>query len=219
MSSAISAQNTLTQFQKQTAGKFVKNFVPEKVKLYEVHWQGMDTLALSPETIMKLKYPAGLRGVLVGEVTLNAARSGMLGGDVITAVEGRPITSLEDLVKQSKTVRNRSQAVISVMRKGKRKENGNFTVSKYKFMLHSRDGVLGFGQGEGAPQILPGDPSPHPYRGLCTTCHSIGSGFELAPDPDLIVLPPPIITTAQMQAKQMAHRERGACQACHQIRN
>ena len=104
------------------------NFVPTSVQLYEAHWQGMDTRLLTAELRRKLRLPQGLEGILVGEVSLAAGRSGLLGGDVIVAVEGQPVTTLEAFQEATRTVASRTQASIAALRKsGPKDATGNRT--------------------------------------------------------------------------------------------
>ncbi len=192
------------------------NYVGPGIQIYEAHWQGMDTKQFNEEIRRKLKYPRGFNGVLIGEVTMAAADSGLRAGDVIVLLEGVPVTTLEDFQRQTKTLRARRQAAVSVMRKGKQTQDGRFIMSRRTFVLRAND-QLGFAQVETAPMIVAGDPPPHPYRGPCTRCHAIGEGFELVPDPDLINLPPPTIAAAVAAQGQPPHRDFGPCEACHVI--
>ncbi len=194
------------------------NFIPASVQLYEAHWQGMDTRLLTAELRRKLRFPVGLEGVLVGEVSLAAGRSGLLGGDVIVAVEGQPVSSLESFQEATRMVADRTQATIAVLRKvGPKDLAGNRAAMVRMTVALAAERPLGFAQAEGAPMIKAGDPRPHPDRGPCTQCHSIGSGFELAPDPDLITLPPPVLPRDVASRGARPHEDRGPCQACHVI--
>lgn len=191
------------------------NFVPRKLKVFEGHWQGMDGRLMTEELARKLNYPRGVQGVLLGEVTLNAAFSGLLGGDVVVRIDDTPVTNMEDFQAATRNVANRSEARISVIRKDNRP--GAPVLRKLTVVLREAEGGLGFAQLEGAPMILPGDPRPHGYRGACTDCHPVGQGFELAPDPDLISLPPPAITRDAVTRGVSPHEIRGPCEACHVI--
>ena len=187
------------------------NYIPRRLKVFEGHWQGLDARLLTVELARKLKFPPNLRGALLGEVTLNAANAGLLAGDVITKVEDVPIASIEDLQEASRMVMNRSEAHLTVIRK-----DGH--AFRTLILTLRADRGLGFVQVEGAPMIQPGDPRPHPYRGQCTDCHTVGTGFELAPDPDLISLPPPVISRKTADVGVSPHEDRGPCEACHVIR-
>jgi hypothetical protein len=193
-----------------------KNYIGSRLELHEAHWQGMDTRKLDRELRRKLKYPRGLQGILVTEVTLVAAKSGLLAGDVIVAVADTPVTTLETFQQATKMIAQRPEAELQLFRKGKEKEGGRYPVRRERVVLRSGS-ELGFAQLEGAPMILPGDMRPHPERGPCTSCHAIGKGFELTPDPDLIVLPPPPISSASVAAQSSPHADRGPCTACHSV--
>ncbi len=199
------------------AGLRPPNYIPSDIQLFEAHWQGMDARLLDSELRRKLKYPRGLLGILIDEVTLNAARAGFLAGDVIVQVVNRRVTTLEEFQQSSRAVRGLRQASITVLRKGDWKEDGRFAMRRITLALRG-DPDLGFAQVEAAPMILPGDGRPHPYRGACTSCHTVGIGFELTPDPDLITLPPPPISHAIVVKEVSPHRNRGPCEACHVIR-
>ncbi|MBT7478206.1 MAG: magnetochrome domain-containing protein, partial [Gammaproteobacteria bacterium] len=187
------------------------NFIGADIKLYEAHWQGMDVMKLTAELRKQLGYPMGMQGVIINEVTLNAALSGMLGGDIIVAVKDMPVVDLETFQFATRQVKDLRHAAVTVMRKGERKDlNGRYMMRQMVYMIRARL-ELGFAQVEGAPMILPGDPRPHAYRGPCTDCHTVGSGTFTMPDPDLIILPPPNLTSAEIAAGKRPHRDRGAC--------
>ncbi len=192
------------------------NFIPKKIALSEAHWQGMDTMRLTSELRRKLRFPRGLKGILIDEVTLNAAKSGFLAGDVIVQVNNDRVTTLEEFQQSSRKVRNLSQVPLTVLRKTDQTQNGRFAITRMTLLLRGEPD-LGFAQVEAAPMIAPGDGRPHPYRGSCTGCHTIGKGFELTPDPDLIILPPPVITKATADKGVSPHLDRGPCIACHTI--
>lgn len=175
------------------------------IKLSEGHWQGMDAMPLSAEIKTKLKLPMTLEGVLLGETTMAAARSGLLAGDVLVAVERNPITTLEELQQQSKRVAQKEAVTLTAYRNGK----------LLNFVMRAPDGVLGFAQMETAPMIFASDQRPHANRGPCTDCHAIGTTGHITPDPDGILLPAPVIRVGVMRP----HSDRGPCQACHAITN
>ncbi len=193
----------------------VPNYVPRRLKVFEGHWQGMDGRLMTEELARKLNYPRGIQGVLLGEVTLNAAFSGLLGGDIVVKVDEFPVATMEDFQAATREIMNRTEARIGVLRKDSRP--GAPVLRKLTVVLRS-ESSLGFAQLEGAPMILAGDPRPHGYRGACTECHPIGQGFELTPDPDLISLPPPPITRDIAAKGTSSHEVRGPCEACHVIR-
>ncbi|MBF0308769.1 MAG: magnetochrome domain-containing protein [Magnetococcales bacterium] len=177
-------------------------FLNPKARLSEGHWKGLEALPLSLELKKKLGLPMELQGLLVDEVTLNAAEAGLLAGDVIVSVNGNAVNSLEGLLAETKKVQMAKSASILVYRKGKLQQ----------FVLKARTN-LGFAQVETAPMILPGEIMPHPYRGPCTECHAIGTTGHIVPDPDGIILPPPPIRAGATPP----HKDRGPCQACHPI--
>ncbi len=178
-------------------------YTAPNVQLSEGHWQGLEALPLSGELKQKLQLPNNLIGLLIDEVTLNAAASGLLAGDVLTSVNGIAVETLEALVALSKQVQTLQQATLGVYRKGQ----------GLSFTLSAPDN-LGFAQVETAPMILPGEIMPHPYRGPCTGCHAIGTTGHIVPDPGEIILPPPPISA---KTTVPPHKDRGPCQACHPI--
>jgi membrane-associated protease RseP (regulator of RpoE activity) len=194
-----------------TSDAVAANYIPRTVKVFEGHWQGLDSRLMTVELARKLQFPLGLRGVLIGEVTLNAVTAGLMAGDVITKLEDFPIATMEEFQEASRMVMNRNEARLTVIRKA------GTTFHTLTLTLRAERG-LGFVQVEGAPMIQPGDPRPHPYRGPCTDCHTVGSGFELAPDPDLISLPPPVISRKTANDGIFPHEDRGPCEACHVIK-
>ena len=203
-----------------------KNFMSPDIQWYEAHWQGMDTMELDKELKLKLGYPLGLEGIFVIEVTMNAAHSGMLAGDIVVAVEATEVKDLKSFQLATRNIRNKSHAAVTIMRKIKSttrlvdRNTGETKADKVvmeKRVFSVRDKhELGFAQVESAPMIVPGEFRPHPYRGACTLCHAIGHGFQLAQDPDLITLPPPIISNKKADGVP-PHEYKGQCHICHQI--
>ncbi|CAK0757401.1 Multi-heme protein MamP [Gammaproteobacteria bacterium] len=181
----------------------LKAYVAPNIRLAEAHWQGLEALPLTADLKKKLRLPETLDGLLIDEVTLNAATSGLLAGDVLGAVDGTAVSSLEALVQASKRVQNKTSTMLTVYRKG-----------QWFSLTMSAPDNLGFVQAETAPMILPGEITPHSYRGPCTQCHAIGTTGHIVPDPDGIILPPPPISAKTTTAP---HQERGPCAACHQI--
>jgi membrane-associated protease RseP (regulator of RpoE activity) len=180
----------------------LKPFLNPKARLAEGHWKGLEALPLSAELKKKLRLPMELEGLLVDEVTLNAATAGLLAGDVILAINSQRIRTLEELKAATLRIQLAKSATITVYRGGK----------VQNFLLVAQNS-LGQAQVETAPMILPGEIMPHPYRGPCTQCHAIGTTGHIVPDPDGIVLPPPAIRAGTA----VPHKDRGPCQACHQI--
>lgn len=179
-------------------------FTSPKIKRSEAHWQGMEALPLTTELKKKLNYPMNIEGVLIDEVSLQSAQAGILAGDVLVAINNRPVVNLDDMYRQSRKVQKKKSAMLMVYR------NGQWM----SFQLSGEPGEnLGFAQVETAGMVLPGDIRPHPYRGPCTDCHAIGVTGHLVPDPDGIILPPPVIKVGVGRP----HQDRGPCVACHQI--
>jgi serine protease Do len=118
---------------------FVKLVAPvliEKGK-YEHPWLGVSVVTLTPEMAEAMKLPAGQRGALVGSVTAGspAAQAGLrasrdqitvdgqnvpVGGDLITAIEGRPVNKNDDLILQLMRYSKVGQQVkLTIIRDGK----------------------------------------------------------------------------------------------------
>lgn len=177
-------------------------FIPPNLQWAEAHWQGMEGIPLTVELKKKLKLPMDLKGVLLDETTLAAAEAGLRAGDILVEINGNAVTTLEEVLRESKRVKRQKRVPLTVQRSGR----------LYRVVLSVPD-ELGFAQVETAPMILSGDIAPHPYRGPCTHCHAIGTGGHMVPDPDLVTLPAPTIR-ANMPPP---HQDRGACEACHII--
>ncbi|MEO5348647.1 MAG: PDZ domain-containing protein [Magnetococcus sp. YQC-3] len=179
-----------------------KAYVAPNIQLAEAHWQGMEAIPLTVELKKKLKLPLGLQGVLLDETTLAAATAGLRAGDVLVAINGNAVTTLEGVLQESKRVKRQKLVTLTVQRQGR----------LYPIVLTVPD-ELGFAQVETAPMILTGDVAPHQYRGPCTQCHAIGTGGHMVPDPDLVTLPAPVIRAGVVRP----HQDRGPCEACHVI--
>ncbi|MBF0266795.1 MAG: PDZ domain-containing protein [Gammaproteobacteria bacterium] len=194
-----------------------KNYMSKDIKWYECHWQGMDTMELDSELKKKLNYPANTKGIFVIEVTLNAAYSGILAGDVVSKVDDMKVTDLKSFQMATRRIQNKSSTSVTILRK-QETASKKVIMKKMVFTLLDKNNMsLGFAQAEAAPMISPGDTRPHPYRGKCTNCHAVGEGFQLAVDPDLITLPPPIISGRKARTHESPHEDRGKCPICHQI--
>lgn len=194
------------------------NFIPKNMAVDEAHWMGMDVRKLDHELRVKLRYPAGLLGIIVGQVSMESSMSGLLAGDIITQVNNISVTTLEEFQAATKTVKDLKESSMTVLRKTNVMDTGGRYQVRGMSLTLRTDAELGFAQLEGAPMIAPGDPRPHPDRGPCTNCHAIGTGWELTPDPGLIAMDPPPITQAQADHKQQPHQDRGPCIACHIIK-
>ena len=172
-------------------------------KIVEAHWQGMEIVPLTWELAAKLGIPLNEKGVLIDEVTLAAADSGLMARDIVKSINGSKITNLDEFYIATKRLKNQKRASIELKR-----GNKNMTVD-----LIVPD-ELGFAQLESAPMVLAGSIAPHRYRGPCTDCHAIGSGGQLTPDPDAITLVPPPIS----KQTKSPHRNRGKCKNCHIVK-
>ncbi len=173
--------------------------------LVEGHWLGMELIPITQELAWEYKLPAGVAGLLVDEVTLEAAESGLLAGDVLQSINNIPIKTLEDFRQATRRVESLPAATLGVVRNGNPKT----------LTLRSSWGKLGVAQNEAAQPIQPGAISPHKNRGRpCTDCHIImKNGGQLQTDAgDILPVPPPI--TANLQAP---HSYRGLCNTCHAI--
>lgn len=179
-----------------------------KMSLFEGHWLGLEVISLIPQLARMYRVPPGEAGVLVDEVTLESAESGIRAGDVIQSIGGQPTPDLEAFLRATQRVRNQGQTEVGLSRRGKR----------MTFVLAAqRTAQLGFAQMEAASPIMPGAVSPHrKQRGkTCTDCHVImQAGGQLPTDAgDILPQPSPITGGARMP-----HGPRGKCSACHVVR-
>lgn len=185
------------------------------IQLAEAHWQGLEAIPLTTEIRKKLKISRDVQGVLIDETTLAAADAGLLAGDVLVAIQGNPVRTLEGVLRETKRVKRLKSVVLTVQR-GTSARAGAAAARRqaglHQVVLTVPD-ELGFAQVETAPMILSGDIAPHPYRGPCTQCHLIGTTGHMVPDPDLITLPAPPIRAHAPRP----HQDRGPCLACHKI--
>ena len=168
---------------------------------------GMETMDLTPSLRRIYKIPVDVSGVIVDEITLESAESGLLAGDVILSIQGRPTRSLDEFYQATRAVRERGRADVVVYRMG----------GQRRFTLVAKNArALGVAQMEGAPPIRPGALSPHRRRSrACTDCHLIMiTGGQLPVDAgDVLPSPPPISANARA-----VHEYRGECRSCHVIR-
>jgi len=174
----------------------------------EGHWLGLEVINLTKELATEFQIPADQTGVLVDEVTLEAAESGILAGDMVQSIGGLPTPDLKAFFEatQRERVQEAKQADVGISRRGK----------KMTFAMTARNAtMLGFAQMEAAQPIQPGALRPHRYMGACTNCHVfMQSGGQLATDAgDILPNPPPITKNATAP-----HRYRGNCAACHIIK-
>jgi len=178
--------------------------------LQEGHWIGLEVVPLTSAIAAANNIPDGISGVLVDEVTLVAAESGIIAGDVITAVGSGQVTDLKSFKAATSLVAALPQTTVTVYRKG-----------DYMDIMVNAGGAgeqLGIAQMEAAPMILATDVSPHGYYGPCDRCHTISKTAkntgQLGKDAgDVLVATAPAI---QWGAKA-PHRDKGTCTNCHSI--
>lgn len=171
----------------------------------EAHWIGLEAGPITPAVAKANNIPADVTGVLVDEVTLVAADSGLLAGDVITAVNGIDVVDLKSFRSATKQVALATQAQVTIYRRG-----------SFKKIAINAPEELGFAQIEGAPMILATDRAPHGYLGPCDKCHTIAPGAanigQMARDMgDVLVKNAPNIR----KGTPPPHGNRGACSKCH----
>jgi len=173
----------------------------------EGHWLGLEVIPLTAELATEYQIPKGETGVLVDEVTLEAAESGILAGDMVQSIAGLPTPDLKTFFQatQRERVQEEKLAQVGISRRGK----------KMTFVMTARNAnMLGFAQMEAAQPIQPSALRPHRYMGSCTNCHVfMKTGGQLATDAGDILPNPPAIT-ANAKAP---HRKRGQCANCHAI--
>ena len=176
-------------------------------KFIEGHWLGLEVIPLTAELATEYLIPKGETGVLVDEVTLESAESGILAGDMVQSIGGFSTPDLEAFftATQRERVQEAKQAQVGISRRG----------SRMTFTMMARNAnMLGFAQMEAAQPIQPGALRPHRYMGSCTNCHIfMKTGGQLATDAgDILPNPPPITKNAKA-----LHRYRGQCSTCHTI--
>ena len=175
--------------------------------MVEGHWLGMEVMDLTPALRRIYRVPADVAGVIVDEITLESAESGILAGDVITGIQGRRTRDLAEFAWATQAVGERERAEVAVYRLG----------AERRFVLAAKNApTLGFAQMEGAQPIRPGALSPHrAHRRACTDCHVImTTGGQLPVDAgDVVPTPPAIAANAAAP-----HAYRGECGNCHVIR-
>lgn len=176
-------------------------------KFIEGHWLGLEVIPLTAELARLYDIPQGESGILVDEVTLEAAESGILAGDMIQVIGGLPVRDLREFfnVTQRERVQEAKQVQVGISRRG---------VKRSFLMIARNTNMLGFAQMEAAQPIQPGALRPHRYMGACTDCHIfMKTGGQLAVDGgDILPNPPPIPANAKS-----THRDRGQCNSCHTI--
>jgi serine protease Do len=104
------------------AGNLAKNVMDQLLKEGVVHrgYLGIELRDLSPEVAERLGVP-NKAGVLVSRVVENgpAARAGIQAGDVITALDGKPITQGRDLQHAVAALAAKKTAEVTLFRDGK----------------------------------------------------------------------------------------------------
>jgi hypothetical protein len=180
--------------------------VMEKV-LQEGHWIGLEVGPLTPALATANGIPLNIKGVLVDEVTLLAASSGLIAGDVISAINNRETADLHAFKDATRPIAMSRQVTVTVYRRG----------SYRKIEVRGAE-ELGMAQMEAAPMINATDPSPHGYYGPCEKCHAISKTVkntgQLAKDGgDVLAVQAPAI---KWGAKPI-HGNRGTCTSCHKI--
>jgi hypothetical protein len=177
-----------------------------KKEFIEGHWLGLEVIPLTPELATEYLIPKREKGLLVDEITLESAESGILAGDMVHAIESYPTPNLEEFLRATVRVKTLREARVEVARRGR----------IMTFVMRARNTPeLGFAQMEAAQPIQPGALSPHRSRGRpCTECHIImQSGGQLPTDAgDILPNPGPIPMGAPRP-----HAYRGPCNTCHRI--
>ena len=183
--------------------------VPNKA-LDEGHWIGLEVIPLTPAVAKTNKIPPEITGVLVDEVTLLSAESGLYAGDVVTAIDGKKIKDLMSFWLATKEVAESNRATIRVYSRGSYKD--------IVVLVPRLWGSLGVAQMSSAPMILATDKSPHTYYGPCDKCHAISrtplNTGQLAKDQgDVLIKVAPNIRIGTPPP----HRSRGTCTLCHVV--
>lgn len=173
-------------------------------ELIEGHWLGMELIPLTLELAKEYNVPLDAKGLLVDEISLESAESGVLAGDLVIAVQGVATPDLVAFTEATRRVKNRLKANVLVSRRGQLLE---FTFSSKR--------MLGFSQNEAAQPITPGALSPHRSRtSPCTSCHIIMiTGGQLPTDAGDILPNAPTIIKGAIPP----HENRGKCKNCHVI--
>ena len=180
--------------------------VMEKV-IQEGHWIGLEVGPLTPALATANGIPLNIKGVLVDEVTLLAASSGILAGDVIAAINNMETGDLHAFKAATRPIAMSKQATVTVYRAG-----------AYRKIDVRGAEELGLAQMEAAPMINATDASPHTYYGPCEKCHAISKTVkntgQLAKDGgDVLAAQAPPINWGS----KPPHGNRGTCTNCHKI--
>lgn len=174
-------------------------------ELVEGHWLGMELIPLTGELAREYGIPPATLGLLVDEVSLEAAESGLLAGDVVQSINNYPTPDIKEFTEATRRVAHLKEAQIRVFRRG-----------RVMALTIRSERTLGFSQNESAQPIRPGAISPHRSRGRpCTACHIImQTGGQLPTDAGDI-LPDPAPITRNSKAP---HGYKGPCNSCHQVK-
>jgi len=111
----------------------------------EGHWLGMELIPITPELAREYNLPRGATGLLVDEVTLESAESGLLAGDILRSINNIRFTTLRDFELVTRRVESLHAVELGVLRNGR----------PATFTLRSSWGKLGVAQNEAAQPIQP----------------------------------------------------------------
>jgi len=175
--------------------------------LVEGHWIGLEVGPLTAALATANGIPSNVKGVLVDEVTLLSADSGILAGDVITAINNFEIGDLFAFKAATSPIAMSKEAIVTLFRAG----------TYNKIVVRSTE-VLGIAQMEGAPMIRANSARPHSYYGPCENCHAISkrgrNTGQMAKDGgDILAKTAPPIRWGM----KPPHANRGTCTNCHTI--
>ncbi len=175
--------------------------------IVEGHWIGLEVGPLTPALAKANNIPLDVKGVLVDEVTLLSAQSGILAADVITEINGKPTPDLLSFKEATRPIAMSKEAVVTVYRAG-----------QYKKIPIKGTEELGIAQMEGAPMIRSNATPPHGYYGPCDKCHAItkqpkNTGQMAKDGGDILTKTAPPIKWGM----KPIHGNRGTCTNCHTI--
>lgn len=175
--------------------------------LVEGHWLGMELIPLTPELAKEYNIPQEIDGLLVDEVCLEAAESGLLAGDMVVSINNYLTPNIREFTEATRRVKDSKKANMNVLRRG-----------RYVDLTIGSRRSLGFSQNESAQPIRPGQLSPHRNRSRpCTDCHVIMQSGGQLPTDAVDISPMPMGVPIQKGAKA-PHRYRGQCNYCHVIK-
>jgi hypothetical protein len=165
----------------------------------------MEAIPLTPELAKEYRLPASVEGLLIDEVSLEAAESGLLAGDMVVSINDYPTPNLTAFTEATRRVQDLREATLTIFRRG-----------AYSNLMIRSKRTLGFSQNESASPIKPGKLSPHRNRDRpCTDCHVImQSGGQLPIDAGDITPPVERIRAGA----RPPHGYRGPCDFCHTVK-